>query len=463
MNAPFSDEARTLASTQEHAMKPTERGTCIFIILLAVSFFGFGPFMRRSFGEGLRFDVNDVSYLWPVPTTKEDVAKLISVDEKLADGLSPIWPKELFDAVIQTAQLVTVTTSAGTTNHIDFRPFEKQFALPNAWKIVGFRVDPSAPGCDARLIGMFGSTPQIRLIVQPVTVTDSGAVTVHDLTAHLVFSFTKGTESTVGPIGIPRSIPDKESFREILSDLKSLKTDLSAVGVSTAGKLSVHPGLAAKIPGFPEKVGAFLKRRLSAQRLGAVAFMGLDTPEPWIFFAMSKKDGKLVRAPHPTLGGKDAQMLTFRGGTHVMPIPSTKNIDRDKGVSTSVLFESGIVGKFAAPVFNGLARPLHQDIPDLIANPRLAHFFNTDCISCHSESARREQLSIPAGDGMFRYSPSAGLSGVDEALLPHDKWNVRNFGWFPPRGAGAVATATMRTANESAESAEFVNREYLTP
>ena len=150
--------------------------------------------ISRSLGDEPRFDVNDISYLWPVPTTKEELAGLISTDQTLADGVSQIWPKKVFDSVIQTAQSVTVTTSAGTQNTIDFRPFGKQFAQRETWKIVAFRVDPSAPGCDAKLIGLFGSTPQIRLIVQPVTINDLGTVKVHDLAAHLVFSFTKGTD-----------------------------------------------------------------------------------------------------------------------------------------------------------------------------------------------------------------------------------------------------------------------------
>ena len=98
--------------------------------------------------------------------------------------------------------------------------------------------------------------------------------------------------------------------------------------------------------------------------MAAVAFMGLDPPEPWIFFAMSKKpDGTFVRSPHPTLSGTGEQMLTFRGGTHVMPVPSTKNVDRNKGVSTAVLFEDGIVGKLPNRVIEEVARTFTRGHP----------------------------------------------------------------------------------------------------
>jgi hypothetical protein len=430
--------------------------TCAFALIFAIC-----PSTSRLFAGEPRFDVNDISYLWPVAATKDDVAALLSADELTLDGESQIWPKDAFQAVVSSAPLVTVANSAGGANNIDYRPFEADFARPSTWKVIAFRVDPSAPGCDPQLIGFFGSVPQLRLIVQPVTVNESGTVKVHDFTAHLVFSFVTGTNEPAAPTGPRRFIPDKDKFRDIVSDLKSLKAAAETGLAPTAGRLGVHPALKAKVPGFADRVKAFLKKHATTSRLSAVAFMGVQTPEPWIFFAMTRKpDGKFARVPHPALGGKDAQMLILRGGTPVMPAPTTTNMVGEKGVSTAMLFEGDVPGRLATAAVTGLARPLYQDIPDIIANPRLAHFFSTDCISCHSESSRRKELNIPLGDAMFRFVPADGISGVDETVLPQSIWNVRNFGWFP-RGAAVVASVTMRTANEAAETVEFVNREYL--
>jgi hypothetical protein len=63
---------------------------------------------------------------------------------------------------------------------------------------------------------------------------------------------------------------------------------------------------------------------------------------------------------------------------------------------------------------------------------------------------------------MFRAPHATGISGLNEQLLPQSRWNVRNFGWFP-RGGKIEPTATMRAANEAAEAADFVNREYFAP
>ena len=49
------------------------------------------------------FDVNDVVFLFPTPTTPDQVRELISGDDAL-DGGSTIWPKEFFDQVIKFAK-----------------------------------------------------------------------------------------------------------------------------------------------------------------------------------------------------------------------------------------------------------------------------------------------------------------------------------------------------------------------
>src|SRR4051794_12431773 len=54
---------------------------------------GFNASISVSRAEETRFDVNDISILWPVPTTKDDVAQLISADEMVADGTTHVWPK----------------------------------------------------------------------------------------------------------------------------------------------------------------------------------------------------------------------------------------------------------------------------------------------------------------------------------------------------------------------------------
>ena len=131
--------------------------------------------------------VNDISFLWPLPQTPDDISKLISVDEKNISGPGEIWPTNLFQLVLNSAVAPeqSIVSSSGEVMFIRFPPGLDKSTV---WKIAGIRIDPSAPGCDESLIKSVGSMPQIRLVVQPVTV-ESGEVRVHDFAAHLAFDF----------------------------------------------------------------------------------------------------------------------------------------------------------------------------------------------------------------------------------------------------------------------------------
>ena len=409
-----------------------------------------------SSSENVKFDVNDISFLWPVPTNAREANELIASDEKTANGKSQIWPKSAFDTFIKTAPATGVKDSTGNTNQINFNDGElsNTFNQQKTWKVVAMRIDPSAPGSSSKMVNERGSVPQIRLIMQPVTVDRSGQVIVHDYTAHLVYSFTKGSRRP--------AVPDQAKFAEIVNDLKRLKANLAASGISTDGKpLGVHPGFEGRNGQvFKNALKTFIKKHVAEENLAGVSFMGLEPPEPWIFSAMVKQNGSFAPIPAPTLGSNKAQMLSFRDSRNVSPVPAPENLGSAKGVSTTLLFEPGVESKLSSPVFSGQSRPRFQEIPDIVANPERAHFFNTDCVSCHSESARRQNLNIRTGDALFKYQLPAGISSVDPAVLPTDQWNVRNFGWFP-NFQGATETVTMRTANETAEAVEFINQQYL--
>jgi len=181
-----------------------------------------------------RFDVNDVAILWPVPKTGDDLKKLIALNEKLADGISPFWPETAFQLLVTTAQGVTVTGSGGQTAQIKFRSHKAAFESATNWKIAGIRIDPSAPGCSEKLIAAFGSTPQIRLIVQPVTQQGEKLI-VHDVAAHLVFDFVEGTEHPAASGLSPRIVPDKAKFKIVLDDLAVKRAELLLPGLTQSG------------------------------------------------------------------------------------------------------------------------------------------------------------------------------------------------------------------------------------
>lgn len=410
--------------------------------------------------EDVRLDVNDVSFLWPVPVTVEQADALISLKDLAADG--DLVSDTVFNQLMAEAKKVQVKDkkigfAVGVADN------------KSAWKVAGIRINPSAFGSNPDVLAKTGEAPSLRLIVQPVT-TAGGKVKLHDTAAHVVFSYLKGFDGQ-------KAIPDKDAFSSMVNDLLQLKSELKAAGVETSGmKLVDHPGFGNPDLHLTDKLRALLKKHTHSQRLSVVSFMGVPVAfEPWLFFAVVvKKDGGIVSLEDRPVNGHFAQpatsqMMDFRAGGEIVPmsVRDPQATDKSFGISTALLFgdsvdleETLLPGMTQEP----FASWKMKDVPDLIANPTL--IFNTasmDCASCHSETTRR--LNVPGLNkpSKFQYQLPLGISGVDESMLHEDTWNVRNFGWgfnFTTN-PGFHPTVTQRAANEAADSANFINKNYL--
>ena len=311
---------------------------------------------------------------------------------------------------------------AGTSDRIGLPAEAKSI---DAWHIAGIRFDPGAPGLSDAIIKQYGQLPQIRLILQPVTKNSDGSLNVHDITAHLIFSFLSGTQEPAEKGCFPRPTPDLVAFRQIVAEIAELRTRLNegklgANKVSTSGKpLGVHPGLIDQTTAANVRLEmkAILERHLSSQRLGQMAVMGLpaDAPEPWIFLAMllmppgtvpQLPNGGYVPVHGPTLDGKQfAQMLNPAGTTpRVVPTPHTNNLAPITCVNAAVPADGPPVAKRHGVSTSGLPSAPPQsssgirnvlNVLNVIADPTKSHFFNTDCVSCHTETRRATELLRP--------------------------------------------------------------------
>ncbi|OUR69886.1 hypothetical protein A9Q77_08040, partial [Marinomonas sp. 42_23_T18] len=197
--------------------------------------------------------LNDIAYLWPIPKTRNDVDALIDAELPISNG--EILSQNTFNKIINFAKSkVNGVDETGNDVKISFVSgagiFENQLKVRKNWKLVGFRVDPSAPSASSNVISLMGSIPQIRLILQPVTVNDTGEVTIHDYTVHLPFNFVLNAQ--------PPFSPDKVAFTNILKDLLSLKASLLSIPNSESmdGPLKVNNNLSN--PTFSNKVATFL-------------------------------------------------------------------------------------------------------------------------------------------------------------------------------------------------------------
>jgi hypothetical protein len=407
-----------------------------------------------------------------VPQTKADVDALISLNDEAADG--KIFPADLFAKLIEEAKTVSVGGEK-----ISFLN-DAEFKNPANWKVAGIRVNPSALGSNPLALMQGGIIPSIRLIVQPVIV-NGDTFQIHDFTAHVVFLQTLPRPDKTKPFQ-----PDNEAFNAVINDLRGIKAFLAAAGVNTTNQeLNVHPGFRFAggkrnaVPGFAEKVRALLKTHLRSKRLGVISFMGIPgRNEPWIFFKVTVENGSLAREPvsgNFLISGQPkqpmAQSLSNKTGALVVepaPVPDANALTKGLGVGTALLFRPDVGAHLDDNLFPGatneLARNLKlRHVADFIANPMFRNTGNTDCVSCHTETTQRRSLTgLVAPEGIAFKHP-AGISKVAEAVLPKDKWNVRDFGWGFNFSAdqGFRATITQRAANEAAESADLINKGSL--
>jgi hypothetical protein len=348
------------------------------------------------------------------------------------------------------------------------------FDDPKTWKVAGIRINPTALGSNPQMLQR-AEVPGIRVIVQPVLVNGNTAEP-QDFTAHVVFNYILPSQPNQ-PVK-----PDKEAFGRIVQDLRQLKKDLNLTASPESSQLNVHPGFSPDPAVLTAKLKAFLKKHLSSKNLdksqnAAVSFMGIPGRfEPWIFFKVVL-DAASGRAEQVPVSGQFepakplSQMISFFPDTNgkVVPAPvAPKNIT---GASTAVLFPIVPPSRLEEPLFSGTTNPnltrwQLRDVADVVAHPQITTTLTTDCVSCHTESTRRHLNPGLRSQSGTAFALPAGISGVSRAVLPKDRWNLRNFGWgLNFDGAvdspkGFQPTISQRAANEAAESADFINKNY---
>ena len=420
---------------------------------------------------------NDVSWLFPPPVHPGDLDKLIAVADLTAPSpqdstrRDPVWPAAVFQQFLAVAASPAAHVD-GTTNQIGLPP-EAQ-SIKN-WFVAGIRIDAGAPGLSDDVRAQFGQAPEIRLIIQPVARDADGTPHPFDIAGHLIFDFLTGVDAPAQPGCFPRLQPDLATLRTIAGELAALRTklgngDLGGTKVATAGvPLGVHPGLAnaATAAALRQEMKAFLERHISADRLNSMAIMGLPSGAraPWMFLAMQNlhpgqvaalPNGGVVPVHGPTLDGTQfAQMLApANASPRVVPTPHTNNLNPITCQHAALAAPQSVAersGSSTSEVFAGSTAPdKTKDILDRIADPTRSHFFNTDCVSCHTETRRAmELLNVTT------------VAGIDSNVLPNGPWNVRNFGWSPPSEGPLRGTVTRRTAAETSAVLAFINAQLL--
>jgi hypothetical protein len=276
---------------------------------------------------------------------------------------------------------------------------------------------------------------------------------------------------------LQRPQPDLEKFKEIVADVAALRTKLSdgqlgAHKITTAGvTLGVHPGLAEPTTAnnLRQAMESLIEKYSSAERFQAMAIAGLPAgaAKPWIFLSIQEvppgvdpalPNGGFDPVHGPTLDGTQFAQLFQAAGTtpRVVPEPHTNNLNpitcKNAAIPTANIPIAARSAVSTSQVFATPAMPADKtkDILDVIADPAKSHFFNTDCISCHTETRlAMDNLKVTT------------IPGINPAVLPGGTWDVRNFGWGNAGKAGMQPTVTRRRANETAAAVTFINSQLL--
>ena len=419
--------------------------------------------------------VDDIDWLFPPPSDANDLSKGIAVNDLIStvDG-QPVWSSSAFAQflALSTGPAGKVTVGGGgSTVGIDLPDSVRNV---DVWRVAGVRIDAGAPGLSPATIAEFGQSPQIRLILHPVTVNPDGSVNVHDIAAHLIFSFELQPpvpQDPTKPDCLPKIRPDRDALRSIFAGAVALRDKLNsgALGgqkVTTAGMpLGVHPGLAnpATESSVRDEMKTFLSTHLSSAHLSAMSVTGLGDDAkgaPWVFLSMLfDPDSKQFKAViGPTLQVPQfAELLNpRRSQPRVVPMPVTNNVSpttcESAALGAPTVPPEGRIGMSTANFFaDPRATPQKAMlVADKVRDASSSHFFNTDCVSCHTETSVA-----------MRALGTASFDGIDSAVLPPGDWDVRNFGWGPGKSGKPQATATRRTAAEAEAVVDYVNGSVL--
>ena len=434
--------------------------------LAVAGVFGIGVSMAASQPPKPRpLAANDVSILFPAPRNAKNLTNLIALSDLNGPaGSGRVWSDADFNGFLAIAEDPRFQV-AGQTSRFNCRLRSKQI---DAWFIAGIRIDPGAPGLSKDVIEQYGQQPQIRLIAQPVTRGPGGTIKVHDIAAHLIFSYS-ASEKPAADLCLPRPKPDMAAFEPVIRDTVALRDQLASgkfgkTKVNTAGLLNVHPGLigASAVP-FRNALKGFLETHLASARLSAMAIMGLALPGALDLHrnGETRSRRRLLPVPGPTLDGAQfAQMLNRR----TRMVAASRSGAGDEQSEPDHL-PARRTSKAAAAGRRTQGRRhgrIHQR--QGVGRPRSRDRRH------HRRSEEEPLLQYRLHQLPYRHRPAIGpvqeqfqsrrrrSGGAAERRLERQKFRLVH---LVPQKGPAVPTATRRTATETAEVVEFINRELL--
>ncbi len=422
---------------------------------------------------GSALDVNDVSFLFPLPKTSEEMGGLLKVSQAGVDGKS-LLPEEIFNQV----------KSKSTKLGLKFDSFRTQGGqIPivaadyKAWRVIGFRFDPCANSTNHATMSNSADLAncifEMRLIAQPLQAAPSttfieqegrrrrtqgpDTFATEDFSMHLIYAIPKDKQG--------------ETLAALAQDLRNIK---STASVSTSGlPLGIHPVMAQEGLGasgiYAKKIRIMILKYMGGTKLTSVAVSGLKGEDKsWGFMAFpvntnNQVVSEAITIPEILESATSGKLVTSLNGCctlspHLsLPKPSMDDF--------LMLFRS--TSDFINPdEFEGFGKENETDLrtgvtlASQLENPQERSQFQNNCNSCHLATPFRIKTGLALATDASTFNrfkaPKGTTASVDGQSVNSHFWNIRNFGYNSHQ-----AGVSQRTANESAAVADLVSR--ITP
>jgi hypothetical protein len=308
--------------------------------------------------------------------------------------------------------------------------------LPSSM-ITSLRFDPCFPGLQGP-----DCQAQLRLVAQPVFVSESGPQMLDDAAAHLFYVLTPGESDAV---------------------LQALLAIRELSPVSTSGPLRIHPGLAQGLGGA---LGDAVRKLVVAHcRTNNLSRVTLNTfaMDNWSFHRFDVVAGALEKQMLP-------HMVEEGTGQAWLRQAFVNSLDDPSGIIAPAPAGGGFT-----PLLSRLSyvdgQPTDPEAARLAAanllrieNPRLTTTDDVDCASCHLATQARlfaVRNGVPF-DLPEQYLPPEEFDN-ELQLSPRLQGNLGatiSFGWHHNHDAEAsnelMPSISQRTVNESVDIANFL-------
>lgn len=369
--------------------------------------------------ERAALDVNDVSFLFPLPATIADASDLLATDAKAAHG--PLLSAESFKRLVSYAFPDPTEDATFPANGFDQQ---------KNWRVVAARFDPCAKTDPKDVV----CNVQLRLVAQAIQPgKGSDALHAADQAMHLIYQF-EGAEA-----------------KALETDILALKKDQRTNGKA----LGPHPIMQEEgLQGaYAKALKDVISKYAGEERLPFATVMVTLNAGLWRFARGDRSASGLTQAQVPFSPEKTIALHGTTGfiGNFILDVqpPATGTDNVNDIVQT---------GGSATPAFKGdfFKMPAERQSAAVSAalridNPTMHQPGTTDCVSCHqaSRSLRRFKGApfLDARDGdPNRYVPPAGVTTKFSGDKDGGEYNVHAFGYL-----GRDVALTQGVINSSAE------------